>query len=236
MRRPRPGAEGRYRRVTEKEEGSSDSFWMSYGDLFAGLLLVFALMLLTALYFYQSGVEGIEEILRLRQEIVEDLQEQFPGGDGAIAEVNPEGVIRFRDGLLFEQDSYQILPEGREQIEVFARQYVSVVLDNEKFRDGIARIIVEGHTNDDGEYFYNLRLSQERAFAVMEAIIRAADEGHQPILTEKMTAVGRSFSDLLYLDEERTTVDWEGSRRIEMRFDLDDHAIMDEILVRVFGR
>jgi chemotaxis protein MotB len=208
---------------------------MSYGDLFAGLLLIFALMLLTALYYYQSGVEGIREILLLRQEIVEELKETFESEEGPRVVIDADGVIRFGDRLLFEQNSHVILPEGLEQIQAFAQQYVSVVLANEKFRDGIQRIIVEGHTNDDGEYFYNLRLSQERAYAVMEAIIRSADAQYESILKEKMTAVGRSFSDLLYLDEDRTVVDWEGSRRIELRFDLDDQRIMDQILDRVFG-
>lgn len=233
MRRPDRSTRRRPPGQGDPDRDTPD-FWMSYGDLFAGLLLIFALMLLTALYFYQSGVDGIREILLLRQEIVEELEREFEADDGRIVEVNPDGVIRFGDGLLFEQDSYQILPAGREQVEVFAEQYVSLLLQNETFRRGIDRIVVEGHTNDDGNYFYNLRLSQDRAYAVMEAIIQAADEQHVPFLTERMTAVGRSYSDLLYLDEAETEVDWEGSRRIEIRFDLDDRSVMEELLVRVF--
>lgn len=215
----------------EDEEGS---FWMSYGDLFSGLMLIFALLMLTALYFYQSGVEGIREILSLRKEIAEELQKEFSAEQGRIVDVDGEGVIRFRDRLLFAQNSFEVLPEGKEQLEVFARQYVGVILDNERFRDRIVRIIVEGHTNNDGEYFYNLQLSQDRAYAVMETIIRAADERHRTLLSEKMTAVGRSFSDLQYLQD--GSVDREGSRRIEMRFDLDDRTVMDDILVTVFGQ
>lgn len=42
-------------------EPASDpqDYWLSYSDLMAGLLMVFALMLLVALYHYQSGVEGV---------------------------------------------------------------------------------------------------------------------------------------------------------------------------------
>ncbi|TVR53839.1 MAG: OmpA family protein [Gemmatimonadales bacterium] len=203
---------------------------MSYGDLFAGLLLIFALMLLAALYSYQSGLDGVREILLVRQQIVEELQEEFSVEEGRMVEVTEAGAIRFGDQVLFAQDSYEIRPAGREQLEAFARQYLSVIFDDPRFSDRVRRIIIEGHTNDDGTYFYNLRLSQERAYAVMSTILEAADERHRDLLVDRMTAVGRSFADLRYLDAERTVVDREGSRRIEIRFDLDDERVMRQLL------
>lgn len=203
---------------------------MSYGDLFAGLLLIFALMLLAALYSYQSGLDGVREILMVRQQIVEELQEEFSVEEGRVVEVTEAGAIRFGDQVLFAQDSYEIRPAGREQLEAFARQYLSVIFDDPRFSDRVRRIIIEGHTNDDGTYFYNLRLSQERAYAVMSTILEAADERHRDLLVDRMTAVGRSFADLRYLDEARTVVDREGSRRIEIRFDLDDERVMRQLL------
>ncbi len=203
---------------------------MSYGDLFAGLLLIFALMLLAALYSYQSGLDGVREILLVRQQIVEELQEEFSVEEGRMVEVTEAGAIRFGDQVLFAQDSYEIRPAGREQLEAFARQYLSVIFDDSRFSDRVRRIIIEGHTNDDGTYFYNLRLSQERAYAVMSTILEAADERHRDLLVDRMTAVGRSFADLRYLDEARTVVDREGSRRIEIRFDLDDERVMRQLL------
>ena len=214
-----------------EEEGS---FWMSYGDLFAGLLMVFALLLLTALYFYQSGVDGVREILLVRQEIVDELQDAFAAEEGRIVNVDADGVVRFRDGLLFEQNSFEILPAGQEQIEAFTRQYLGVIMERPEFQKRITRIIVEGHTNDDGEYFYNLRLSQDRAYAVMSAIIGAAEDEHVEYLVDRMTAVGRSFADLLYVGESGEVVDRDGSRRIEIRFDLDDRSVLELILATVF--
>ena len=221
-----------YRRNGEAEEPDGESFWMSYGDLFAGLLMIFALMLLTALYSYQSGLEGVREILAIRQEVVESLERELRTDDGRVVEITPAGTVRFGDQVLFEQNSFDILPEGREQLAAFARRYMGIILDEPRFREQISRIVVEGHTNDDGEYFYNLRLSQERAFAVMALIINAAEERHRELLIDRMTAVGRSFADLRYLDSQESVVDREGSRRIEIRFELDDDRVMQELLER----
>lgn len=219
------------RRYSPAESGDTEAdFWMSYGDLFAGLLLIFALMLLAALFSYQSGMEGVREILLVRQQIVEELQQEFQVEEGRIAEVTESGAVRFGDKVLFEQGSAVIRPEGMVQIEAFARQYMSVILDNPRFRSQIRRIIIEGHTNDDGEYFFNLRLSQDRAYAVMTAILNAAEDRHRTLLVDRMTAVGRSFADLRFLDSEETEVDKEGSRRIEIRFDLDDESVMLDLL------
>lgn len=221
-----------YRKKRDEEESDGESFWMSYGDLFAGLLMIFALMLLTALYSYQSGLEGIREILSIRQDVVESLERELRTDEGRVVEITPSGTVRFGDQVLFAQNSFEILPEGREQLGAFARRYVGIILDEPRFRDQVSRIVVEGHTNDDGTYFHNLRLSQERAFAVMSLIIDAAEERHRDLLVDRMTAVGRSFADLRYLDSEEMLVDREGSRRIEIRFELDDDRVMRELLER----
>jgi len=222
-------------------------YWMSYSDLLAGLLLVFTLMLLAALYSYQSGVEGVREILEVRQDVVESLREQFREGDTRLVEVQPDGTIRFADEVLFAEGSALLSDSGQMQLAAFARQYVRLLFGNpdfEPFREQLEAIVVEGHTNDNGTYGYNLRLSQERAVAVMEVLLgEAAEFGSE--LQRFVTANGRSFAELVCMDGEvdiegstdperrcatNGGVDKERSRRIEIRFQLRDGVLLQQLL------
>lgn len=223
-------------RPLDSDPGESETYWMSYGDLFAGLLLVFALILLSALYFYQSRIEGVGNIINLRAEIVEDLRDAFAGQEPQLVAIEDDGTVRFQNTLLFDQNSAELRMEARQQIEVFAEQYIRVILGTPRFRDHISRIVVEGHTNDDGEYFYNLQLSQDRAYTVMEAMMSGTEGQWFPLLMEKMTAVGRSYADLIYEDDAETLVDSEASRRTVVRLDLDDRAVVEELLQRILSR
>jgi chemotaxis protein MotB len=243
--RPFTGFGGRNRRG-RVESLPDHEYWLSYSDLLAGLLMVFTLMLLAALYTYQSGVEGVYEILSVRQEVIEDLQRQFQEGETRVVEVQPDGTVRFADQVLFEENSADLSPEGREQLQAFARQYVQLIFgtrDFEDFRRQLEAIVVEGHTNDNGSYVYNLALSQARAFAVMEVLLGEA-AGYQAQLQRYVTANGRSFAALVCQDstvDQRAVelqdrcrghggVDKGASRRIEIRFQLRDGNLLQDLL------
>lgn len=233
MRVSRPrGASRRQADLPSRSEVSSP--WMSYGDLFAGLLMIFALMLFTALYFYQSGVDGVREILLLRSDVVAELADALEESDSDVVAVSPEGVIQFADGLLFDYDSAEIQPDGREQLAVLVNQYLRVIFSYQSFVDRLERIVIEGHTDDVGSYLYNLNLSQARANAVMEVMMETADEAISGELQRLVTANGRSFSDLIYVDTESKIVDQSASRRIEIRFELNDQEVLQELVEKVF--
>ena len=89
------------------------------------------------------------------------------------------------------------------------------------------RIVVEGHTNDDGPYELNLGLSHDRSLAVMKVLLEEA-EVYEDHLKRLVTANGRSFADLKFLPD--STVDKAGSRRIEIRFQMDDETLARRVL------
>ena len=89
------------------------------------------------------------------------------------------------------------------------------------------RIVVEGHTNDDGTYELNLGLSHDRSLAVMLVLLEEAAV-FEDDLKRFVTANGRSFADLKRLPD--GTVDKAGSRRIEIRFQMDDETLARRVL------
>jgi len=203
---------------------------MSFSDLMAGLLMVFALLLLAALFHYQSGVEGVREVLSIRQEVIEQLREMAMA-EGRLVEVDEEGTVRFRENVLFAQGSAEVSPEGRQQLRAFADSYLAILIGNPRFRAQLRAIVIEGHTNDDGSYEINLALSQARAFSVMMVLLQEAGEYEEDLKT-LVTANGRSFAHLIRRED--GMVDKVASRRIEVRFQLNDKELIQQVLAQVY--
>lgn len=228
------------RRSPEASPGQEPDYWLSYSDLMAGLLMVFALMLMAAMYqqgtrecqliVYEATADTIKRLLDTRQRVVANLRERF-GGDSANdsmrVAVDSAGTVHFAGSLLFEQASAEVSPEGRRELASFAREYFPLLLEDEDFREQLKRIVVEGHTNDDGTYELNLALSHARSMAVMKVLLDEA-ERYENDLKEFVTANGRSFADLILLPN--GSVDKAASRRIEIRFQMDDETLAHRVL------
>ena len=105
------------------------------------------------------------------------------------------------------------------------------MLLGDSFSPYVAEIIVEGHTDTDGSYMYNLQLSQNRALAVAAYCL---DE-KSGLLTESelndlrglLTANGRSWSAPVYATD--GSVDMGASRRVEIKFRLKDDEMMAQL-------
>lgn len=223
------------RREVRGSSGQESEYWLSYSDLMAGLLMAFALMLMVALYqqglsecqifVYEKTAQTMKDLIETRQRVISELQARFDGGDRVV--VDSAGTVRFAGSLLFEQASAEVSPEGRTELASFAKEYFPLLLGDAEFRSQLDRIVVEGHTNDDGTYELNLALSHNRSLAVMEVFLEQA-EGYRNDLERLVTANGRSFADLVHLPDGR--VDKAGSRRIEIRFQMDDRALAHNVL------
>ena len=223
------------RRRSENREAPEPEYWLSYSDLMAGLLMAFALMLMAALYkegeqdctigVYETTAEAIREILDTRQRVIQQLRDQFASSEEI--EVDSAGTVRFAGSLLFDQASAEVSSHGRAQLTAFANRYFPLLLNDPGFRDQLRRIVIEGHTNNDGSYELNLDLSHSRSLAVMLVLLDAAGS-YRDDLEDLVTANGRSFADLIRLPD--GSVDKAGSRRIEIRFQMDDEAIVHRVL------
>lgn len=215
-------------------------YWVSYADLLAGLLMVFALMLLTTLSHYQGRVTEVRDLLQTRRQIITELQKRLGDAEGVnVAIDSTSGSVRFDGKVLFKEDEARLLPQGKTQLRAFAAQYLPVLLGTEHFRDELDAIVIEGHTNDNGTYMYNLDLSQRRAFNVMAFLIQNAS-GYAGDLRKYVTANGRSFSDPICVDQrpcgpgQPGAVDDVRSRRIEIRFRLKNKEVIQKIIERLF--
>lgn len=226
--------------LMEKEEEVPE-YWRSFSDMMAGLLMIFILFLTIAMLqlniqedLLQDKEEEINRIIGVRQKIVEELKREFENSDLQL-NIDPEsGAISFSEGVFFDYDKYEIKDTGRDYLKSFIPKYIKVLL-SDKNKNYISEIIIEGHTDTQGSYMYNLELSQKRAFEVAKFILsedfEELSQEENKRLKSILTANGRSFSNPIL--DENGVIDAEKSRRVEFKFRLKDEEMiyqMQEIL------
>ncbi|MEE2000710.1 OmpA family protein [Alkalimonas sp. MEB108] len=165
--------------------------WLSVSDLMAGLLMVFALLVVATLFQLKQAQE---ENQNKRIVIIQALQQQF-NERGINAEVNPEtGDITLLDSVLFDVNRADITPAGVAFLERFVPVYGETLFSDSAISDEITRIIIEGHTSSDGSTEHNMSLSLRRANSVFDFINRL-DFEQRDALVNKIQVAGRGYLD-----------------------------------------
>lgn len=243
------------RNRNQRKEPEELTFWQSYSDMMAALLLVFVLIIVFTMTMakrelesekqkleeaqiemnqYQVEIEEkqqqLDKIIGVKSDIIAELKKEFENTELGIS-VDPDtGAISFDSKLLFDYNKYELKEGGIEFLNQFFPQYFSVIFQ-EDIRGYISEIIIEGHTDNEGDYLYNLDLSQKRAFAVAEYCLgddnNLFTKDEIEALREIVTANGRAYYGLLY--DEYGNVDADASRRVEVKFRLTEEEMIEEL-------
>jgi chemotaxis protein MotB len=135
------------------------------------------------------------------------------------------GSLRLSSNILFDKGSAQLKDGAKAQLKKNFIEYVDTLISNKNISEHLDKIIIEGHTDSDGGYLYNLGLSQKRAYAVMNYLLTLEYIKKNNIKT-KLVASGRSYLDAIKVDG---VEDKDASRRIEVKFRLKNEDAMYEI-------
>jgi len=136
------------------------------------------------------------------------------------------GSLRLSSNILFAKNSAILKPHAKKELKKIFINYVGALTANKQIKSQLDRIMIEGHTDSDGSYLFNLNLSQKRAFAVMNYLLslRFTQQNHLKAL---LVASGRSYQDpILYKNGKENK---QASRRIEIKFRLKNEDAMHEI-------
>ena len=252
----------KFRKHRKRKRGEGNSYWQSYSDMMAALLLMFVLImsltLLQSLKTYEDKLKEKEEQIRIQQEQKEQLEEQqelldkqqeqidnligvkakliealsdeFEHSAMSINVDQNTGAIMFDASILFDFNKSELKKSGKKFLNRFLPIYYRVLTSNE-FREYVSEIIIEGHTDTEGEYIYNLKLSQARALSVATYCLgddnKSLNGSQKKQLREILTANGKSWSDPIY--KKRNVVDQDASRRVEFKFRLKDEEMIEEL-------
>lgn len=216
-----------------------NAFSLSTGDLMAGLLFIFILLLMGALLQVQEKAEQDEEIVKrydqIKTHLYVDLQEEFKD-DLAVwrATIDSTLCIRFQEpSMLFAYAKSDLKPKFRAILDDFFPRYIAV-LNRPQYRDNIEEIRIEGHTDSDGGYYSNMELSQDRTRTVLEYCFSLMPEADIRWLKGLVTANGLSSSHLiLNADGEE---DKDLSRRVEFRVRTNAEKQLEDIAEKRFKK
>ena len=217
-----------------REESQENPFGMSVGDLMAALLLIFILLLSSTLLRLKNEQEKQNMVVTNYNEVKKNLYEDlyFTFKDDLTAwkaEIDSSSLtIRFTEpSMLFDNNQSLLKPQFQQILKEFFPKYI-LVLSKPKFRENIEEIRIEGHTDSSGDYFYNMKLSQDRTRSVLEfAVQQLNDTTDYPWVLNRLTANGLSSSKLIRnrMGEENK----DASRRVEFRVRTNAETRIDEI-------
>lgn len=243
------------RNRNKRKEPEELTFWQSYSDMMAAMLLVFVLIIVFTITMAKRELENeqakleaerirtnqiqetldekqeqLDRIVGVKSDIITELKKEFEDTELGLSVDPSTGAISFDSQVLFDYNKYELKAGGIEFLNQFFPQYFSVIF-REDIRGYISEVIIEGHTDNVGEYLYNLDLSQKRAFAVAEYCLgdnnQMFTENEIESLREIVTANGRAYYDLIY--DEDGNVDADASRRVEVKFRLTEDEMIEEL-------
>ncbi|RKU13254.1 hypothetical protein C6501_09320 [Candidatus Poribacteria bacterium] len=226
-------------RTLPKSKSLTDEnpFSLSLGDLMAGLLLIFVLLLSFLMLDLMEKEERDNEInkrlleiftdyVTLRENLYKDLKSEFeedlPKWNAVLD--REKLSVRFREPtVLFAQGQAEVQFAFKEILDDFFPRYIKI-LKRPEYVNSIAEIRIEGHTSsewselvsEEDAYILNMELSQDRTRSVLQYVLDVPEIGtHRDWIQQLLTANGLSSSKLI--DNPDGTQNREESRRVEFR-------------------
>ena len=175
-------------------------------------MIVFMLIVAISLLDIHEKQEQQEMVRKeIVGELVSRLQQKYP-----VAIDVQTGAITISDGILFGFNEITLTEPGKEFLREFIPEYTDILLGNDRIREHISQIIIEGHADNVGSYEANLDKSLGRAYTVSTFVFSpmVADFANREELKHLLTTNGRANM------EPKETA--EKSRRVEIKFRLKD--------------
>ena len=180
---------------------------------------------------YQRVVEDlnitkikIKNLTGIKISVVKRLKKKLGNSIG----IDPKtGSLRFSSNILFTQGKAELKPSAKKELSRILGKYIDVLLNDHKMRRYVDLITIEGHTNSDGTYLYNLDLSQQRALAVMRFLYNQYPKNRK-LFKKYLSASGRSFAEPILGKNNKE--DKDASRRIEIKFRIKSEDAVKELM------
>jgi outer membrane protein OmpA-like peptidoglycan-associated protein len=230
----------------------NESNWISFSDIMTGLMVIFMFIAISYIVEVQKKQKErdiiFEEFKATKEQLYSELENEFKDDfkkwqveldkDLSIKFTNPE--------VLFESGQTTIRPYFSQILDNFLPRYFNVLI-KEKYKDKIAEIRMEGHTDivaalkyDRDPYIGNVILSQLRSAQVLKHFrnmnyYKNLSKKDEVRLQFWLTANGLSYGRTLDDEKQLTAISGKStnnnfSRRVEFRIITTSEHLVERVL------
>lgn len=200
-------------RTADAEESG---VWLSVGDLMSVLLMIFALLLISALVQIS---EVYEESQNTRIVIIKDINDKLRAEGIGVQADSETGDISITDSILFDLNEYKLKTSGQDFLKKFIPIYSDAIFQSQATADEVSRVVIEGHSSSEGAFDRNMELSVLRANSVI-AFVNSMDFGNKQRFFDKAVISGRGPI------EARQDVADAADRKVKFRFQFKDEEFL----------
>ena len=172
----------------------------------------------------------IDQIIGLKADVIETLKNEFSKNNINVDIDAQTGALTLEASVMFDYDQAELTDAGKQALEQILPIYCKVLLQDD-YMKYLAEIIIDGYTDTDGDYSYNLQLSQQRSLAVAQYLLdiqgNFLDATQSQNLEKYLTVNGHSMANPVL--DANGNVDKDASRRVEVKFRLKDEEMIDEL-------
>ncbi len=172
----------------------------------------------------------IDNIIGVKADVIEALQKEFSKNNVSVDIDAQTGALTLNANVMFDYDQSELTDEGKAELENILPIYCKVLLQDD-YKKYLAEIIIDGYTDTDGDYDYNLELSQKRSLAVAQYLTEiqgnflSSDEISD--LQNYLTVNGHGSANPVL--DSKGNEDKDASRRVEVKFRLKDDEMISEL-------
>lgn len=190
--------------------------WLSISDLMAGLLMVFALLLIVAL---AQLFEFQEQSKSNRIIIIEQLQKGLEAV-GIESHIDSKGTLSLVEGLQFEHGSAEINANGQEFLKKLIPVYSQAIFQNVDTAEEVNYLIIEGHADKNEAEKHSMSLSIRRAESVTN-LLQTMPFHYKAKFLNKILPAGRGDHDA------NTNLTSDKNRKVLFRFEFKSHDLTE---------
>ncbi len=234
-------AEKRWSLDPESSE-SATSYWASYSDLMAGILLVFALAAAASWVELRGSLIEPTKTLNAWQGYLDHIcadegLDSLENDDVIVIDCDTGSLVISERSLRYPTNGRELGVEGKALLEKVVPKYLDAVqrhmelartgLRDEQVFD-IEGIEISGHTDWTGDYGSNTYIGRERAGHVLVFLVDSpALERHRKLLIDKAYSAGYAFS--RPPDGVQSGGESELARRIEIQVKIDNVSVLKDL-------
>ena len=171
-----------------------------------------------------------DQIIGVKADVIEALKNEFSKNNINVDIDAQTGALTLEASVMFDYDQAELTDAGKQALEQILPIYCKVLLQDD-YMKYLAEIIIDGYTDTDGDYSYNLQLSQQRSLAVAQYLLdiqgNFLDATQSQNLEKYLTVNGHSMANPVL--DANGNVDKDASRRVEVKFRLKDEEMIDEL-------